>query len=222
MNKAKNRYHYDVKNCHYCKGVKNEDGTITFGSEVKLLPGLMSIEMSAEGETSKIRADGIDYIVFTSNNGYSGNAKFVMIPEEFRKDCLAETVDEKTGIRYEDADAEPSPFALMGEFKGDKEGIRWIYYNCVASRTKQAGDNKDNQKEPDSEELTLTSSPLPVVIGGEDVSIVRGGVTKSMNETTYNAWFRQVCIPGAEIVAEGTPPEAVPPETGNEHTEEGI
>ena len=67
-----NKYHYDVKNCHYCKGTRNDDGTVTFEKEVKRLPGLQSIEMSPEGDVSKIRADGIDYIVITSNNGYSG------------------------------------------------------------------------------------------------------------------------------------------------------
>lgn len=220
MNNAKNKYHYDVKNCHYCKGEKNEDGTVTFGTEVKRLPGLMSIEMSAEGETSKIRADGIDYIVFTSNNGYSGTAKFVKVSEDFKVDCLAETIDEKTGIQFEDSDAEPSPFALMGEFKGDKEGIRWIYYNCVATRPKQTGDNKENQKEPDSEELTITSSPLPVTINGEDANIVRGGVTKSMNETTYNAWFKQVCIPGMEITDTTSTTSITPTTEQNEGKEE--
>lgn len=204
MNTVKNKYHYDVKNCKYCTGERAEDGTITFSNEVKPLPGLKSIEMSAEGDTSKIRADGIDYIVIVSNNGYTGTANFVKVSEEFKVDCLAEKVDGKTGIQYEDADADPVPFALMGEFKGDKEGIRWIYYNCVATRIKQAGENKENQKEPDTEELELTASPLPVVIDGKDVNIVRGGITKSMNPDTYDAWFKQVCIPGVEIVTENT------------------
>ena len=193
-----NKYHYDVKNCHYCKGTRNDDGTVTFEKVVKRLPGLQSIEMSPEGDVSKIRADGIDYIVITSNNGYSGTQKFVQIDDEFKKDCLGEVADETTGIQYEDADAEPSPYALMGEFKGDKEGIRWIYYNCVASRPKQAGENKDNQKEPDTEELSITVSPLPVTINGEDKNIVRGGLTKTMNETTFANWFEQVCIPGTQ------------------------
>lgn len=199
MSEAKNKYHYDVKNCHYCKGKQNEDGTITFESMVKPMTGLMSIDIGAEGDTSKTRADGIDYIVIVSNNGYSGTANFVKIPEDFKIDCLGEVRDETTGIQYENADATPDPFAIMGEFKGDKEGIRWIFYNCVASRPKVAGDNKDNQKEPDTEELSITASPLPVTIGGNEVSIVRGGITKSMNEETFNAWFKQVCIPGTQI-----------------------
>lgn len=193
---AKNKYHYDVKNCHYCPGTRNEDGTVTFDKTVKKLRGLMSMEMSAEGETSKIRADGIDYIIITSNSGYSGKLSFVKVDEEFKIDCLNEVVDDATGIQYEDADADPKPFAIMGEFKGDAEGIRWIYYNCVASRIKQAGENKDKQKEPDSEELEITSSPLPVTIGGEEKNIVRGGLTKSMNAATYDAWFTKVCLPG--------------------------
>lgn len=197
----KNKYHYDVKNCHYCPGDWNDDGTITFEEAVKALPGLQSIEMSPEGDISKVRADGIDYIVVASNSGYSGTLKFVKVDDDFKVDCMNEMADETTGIQYEDADVNPRPFALMGEFKGDMEGIRWIYYNCVASRIKQSGDNKDNQKEPDTEELSVTASPLPVEIDGEDKNIVRGGITKSMNETTYAEWFKQVCIPGKQISA---------------------
>lgn len=196
---SNNKYHYDVKNCHYCVGTRNNDGTVTFGDTVKELPGLMSMEMSADGDISKVRADGIDFIILYSNNGYSGTFKFVKIDEEFKKDCLAEVVDETTGIQYEDADADMVPFAVMGEFKGDKEGIRWIYYNCTASRIKQAGDNKDNQKEPDTEELSVTASPLPVTINSEERNIVRAGITKSMNETTYSNWFKKVIIPGTAV-----------------------
>ena len=55
-------------------------------------------------------ADGIDYIVISSNNGYSGSLNFVRVSDQFRQDCLSEVVDEKTGIQYEDADADPVPF----------------------------------------------------------------------------------------------------------------
>lgn len=196
---AKNKYHYDVKNCHYCAGERNEDGSVTFGETVKPLYGLMSMDMGAEGDTSKIRADGIDYIVVVSNNGYSGTLSFVKIDDTFKVDCLGEKVDTTTGMQYEDADAEPKPFALMGEFKGDQEGIRWIYYNCTSSRPGQKGENKDNQKEPDTEELSVEASPLPCTIGGEDANIVRGGITKTMNEDTFNNWFNEVIIPGTAI-----------------------
>lgn len=192
-----NIYHYDVKNCYYIPGVRNEDGTVTFdASRVRQEKGLMSMEMQANGETSTIRADGIDYIVFSSNNGYTGTLNFVQISDQFRQDNLAEKVDISTGIQYEDADSTPTPFALMGEFKGDAEGVRWIYYNCTASRPNANGDNKDNQKEPDTESLSVTVSPLPVTIDGKEVNIVKGGITKSANAETYNKWFTKVTIPG--------------------------
>lgn len=192
-----NIYHYDVKNCYYIPGVRNEDGTVTFdASRVRQEKGLMSMEMQANGETSTIRADGIDYIVFSSNNGYTGTLNFVQISDQFRQDNLAEKVDISTGIQYEDADSTPTPFALMGEFKGDAEGVRWIYYNCTASRPNAKGDNKDNQKEPDTESLSVTVSPLPVTIDGKEVNIVKGGITKSANAETYNKWFTKVTVPG--------------------------
>ena len=208
---SKNKWHYDVKNCHYCPGERQDDGTITFGETVKRVPGLMSMDLSAEGEVGKIRADGIDYIVFCSNNGYSGDLNFVKIDDDFKKDVLNEKVDDVTGIQYEDADADPVPFALMGEFKGDKEGIRWIFYNCTANRPNVKGENKDNQKEPDTESLNVKASPLPVTIANEDVNIVRGGITPTMNAATYNAWFNQVIIPGTAVQASQTPAEPAEP-----------
>ena len=84
----------------------------------------------------------------------------------------------------------------MGEFKGDAEGIRWIYYNCIAARPNQTGDNKDNQKQPDEESLSVTASPLPITINGVERNIVRGGILKSSNSATYDAWFTKVNIPG--------------------------
>ena len=192
-----NKYRYDVKNCYYCPGKRNADGSITVDeTRIRQEPGLQSIDMQAEGDISKIRADGIDYIIIASNNGYTGTLNFVKISDQFRQDCLAETVDITTGIQYEDADATPDPFALMGEFKGDTEGIRFIYYNCTASRPNQTGENKDNMREPDTESLSLQASPLPCVIDGTEKNIVRGGVTKSANAATYNQWFSKVCLPG--------------------------
>lgn len=193
-----NIYHYDVKNCYYIPGTQNADGTITFDtSKVRQEKGLMSMEMQAQGEVNKIRADGIDYIVYASNNGYTGTLNFVQISDDFKRDNLAEKQDITTGIQYEDADSTPTPFALMGEFKGDNEGIRWIFYNCTASRPNIAGDNKDNQKEPDTESLSVTVAPLPVTIGGKEINLVKGGITKSVNAETYNKWFTKVSIPGA-------------------------
>lgn len=206
----KNRYHYDVMNCVAFFGEKQDNGTIDFtNAEALKLPGLRSFEAAANGETSKIRADGIDYIVVTSNNGYDLTLNFVQVDDAFKVKALGEVVDESTGIQYENADAEPVPFALVGEFKGDRENIRFIYYNVTASRPNQNGDNKENMKEPDEESLTASASPLPVTINGEDVNVVRGGIKKSANATTWEKFLTEVVLPA------GTATQSQEPGDGN-------
>ena len=94
MPAQENKYRYDVKNCHYCPGTRNADGTITFDvSKIRREPGIMSIDMQAQGDTKPIRADGIDYIIIASNNGYSGTLNFVKLSDDFRVDCLGEARD---------------------------------------------------------------------------------------------------------------------------------
>ena len=206
MSTKKNKYHYDVKNCYRFKGTRNDDGTITYSETPVREPGIRSFEAEAQGDLTVIRADGIDYIVAANNAGYEITLNFVKVSDEFKVDQLGEVVDPKTGIQYEDANATPAPFALCGEFKGDVEGIRWIYYNVTASRTNDAGDNKDNQKEPDEESITCKASPLPVTIDGDEHEIVKAAITKSMNAETWGAWFTGVTLPGG--AAEQTePPE---------------
>lgn len=184
----KNKAHYDLIDVHYAKLTINSDGSVAFGFPKKL-QGSVSLELSAEGEQIKQRADGIDYYVVTSNNGYSGTLSMVEIPQEFKVDCLGETVDIVTGMQVENADAVQSPYALLFGFKGDKHRRRHVMYNCNASRPGIKGENKDNQKEPDMEELEFTASPLP-----------DGTVKSSSREDTakdiYDTWYEQVILPG--------------------------
>ena len=198
---AANLKHYDVLNVHYCPGTLNTDGTIKFGSIVKSLPGVISFEASPEGDKSVIRADGINYIVCISNTGYTLKINQVMLGDEFRVDCLAEEKDTTNGIQYENADAKIVPFALMGEFKGDSENIRWMYPYCVATRPTTKGENKDKMQEPDEDEIEVAVNPMPVTIGDTVKNITKCGIKKSDNDTTWGEWYKQVCLPGATITA---------------------
>lgn len=201
-----NKWRYDVKNVKYAVGKWNPDGTIDFSSAaIKDLPGAQTLEAKASGSSSKIRADGINYIVANSNDGYDLTLTQVLATEDFKIDCLGYIKDKATGILYEDANADLPPYALLGEFSGNAEGIRWAYYNCVASRPDEKGDNKSNQKDPDTDSISMTASPVPVLIGGEEKLIVKGSVHKSDNETTYTNWFKSVTYPtGASGSSEGS------------------
>lgn len=198
-----NKYHYDLKNVHYVPGVFGEDGSLSYDKPIHLR-GAMSMDISAEGETSKTRADGMDYIVVTSNNGYSGTLTMVNVQDDFKINCLGEKVDDVNGIQYEDANVEPRPFALMFEFVGDAKNKRHILYNNIASRVKLTAENKENQKEPDTEELDLTTSPALFTIDGELRSIVKGSTTESTKPEVYKDWFNRVYIPDTDCSADTT------------------
>lgn len=199
MSIRKNKYHYDLKNVHYAKGTKQDDGTILYDVP-KRMPGAMSMDISAEGETTPIRADGTNYLVIVSNNGYSGSVTMVQVNDDFKQDCLSEQVDTANKIQYEDANAEPNPFALLFEFVGDVKNKRHVLYNCTASRPSLTGENKDNQKEPDTEELELTASPTLLLIGGEEKSIVKANTVEETDPEVYRAWYTQVVTPGQAVV----------------------
>lgn len=194
----RNKMHYDLKNVHYARGRKMEDGSVVFYKPQRI-NGAMSMDISPEGETVKIRADGIDYIVNTSNNGYSGSITFVKVPDHFRIACLAEKLDTVNGIQYEDANAEPDPFALLFEFVGDVKNIRHIMYNNMSSRVPLVSENKETQKEPDTEELEITSSPAVLMIEGEQRSIVKAHTNEDTKPDVYNNWYTQVYVPEATV-----------------------
>lgn len=202
MNKE-NKFHYDLKNVHYVPGVIAEDGTISYEKPVRIY-GAVSMDISQEGDVSKIRADGIDYLVVTSNNGYSGTINFVNIPDQFRADCLGEKIDSINGIQYEDANVEPTPFALMFEFNGDSYNKRHVLYNNIATRIGLNAENKDNQKEPDMEELEITASPALFFIDGEYKSIVKASTFKDTKTDVYRDWFNRVYIPDTNCKADVT------------------
>lgn len=187
----KNKVHYDLIDVHYAKLELQEDGTPIYGVPKKL-PGSVSIELSAEGEQIIQRADGIDYYVATSNNGYSGTLNVLDTPSNFKIDCLGEYIDEATGVQVENADAPQTLFALLFGFKGDVFNRRYVFYNCSASRPGISGENKDNQREPDMEEFEFKASPL-----------FDGTVKSTANETTpeeiYNAWYDLVILPGQAL-----------------------
>lgn len=203
---VKNKYRYDVKNVHYIVGEQAATGAISFtGATWKPLYGVKTMTADPQGERTNHRADGINYITTSDNTGYNVTLDQFIADEEFQRDVLSYVKDTTTGITYEDANAEPKPFALAGEFTGNHEGIRWIFYNCVAGRTKITGDNKDKQKDPDTDEFGITASPTPVTIGGSEVMLVKGSVKKSDDETTYNQWFDHVIFPGDTVTSSQTP-----------------
>ena len=178
-----NKVHYDLTNVYIAK--VRTTGENPPWDAPKRLQGAISMDLSAKGDTVKLRADGIDYYVSVSNNGYEGDLNLAMVPDWFRQEILGNTLSEKDKVLVENAMAEPSAFAMLYEFLYDKKHRRHVLYNCVASRPNIQGDNKDNQKEPDTESMTITASRLE---GGN----VKASTTEDTPDSVYSGWMEEV------------------------------
>ena len=184
-----NKVKFGLKNVHYAPLTVGEEGEITFGTPVAI-PGAVNLSMDAQGDPSTFYADDMAYYVTTANDGYSGTLEIALIPDSFRKDILKETEDETDKVLVENVRAESQPFALLFEFAGDQKAIRHVLYNCSAARPSVTGSTTTNAKEPSTESLTLTASPLA---NGN----VKAKTTPDTPDEKYNNWYKSVWQPTA-------------------------
>jgi len=146
------------------------------------LPGAVSLSIDANGENENFYADDSVYYVINNNSGYEGDLEVALVTTEFATEILGEILD-NNGVLVEKNDAEPSQFALMFEFSGDKHKIRHVLYCCTASRPATEGQTKEDSTEVKTETLSLTASALPT-------GLVKAKTCESTDETTYNNWYK--------------------------------
>ena len=189
MSKKKNKVRFGLKNCYYAKATFDEDGNVTYGKPVRL-PGAVSLSLDPEGENENFYADDIVYYVINNNAGYEGDLELALIPEEFLKDILHEEED-ANGVLIENADAEFERFALLFEFTGDKHAIRHVFYCCSASRPSTEGETKEDEKEVQTEELSIIASALAN-------GAVKAKTSVNTSDAVYKAWYDAVYMPTVE------------------------
>ena len=146
--------------------------------------------MEAQGEPSTFYADDMAYYVTAANDGYSGTLEIAQIPDSFRKDVLMEAEDEAAKVLIEDVNAESKPFALLFEFNGDQKATKHVLYNCAATRPSLTSSTTTKTKEPATESITITASPLP---DGK----IKARTTGATPEAAYNGWYGTVWQPSA-------------------------
>ena len=184
-NPENNKVHYDLENVHIAPMLTT--GATPTWDDFFPLPGAISIDLAAQGDVVKLRADGMDYYVAVSNNGYQGDLNLAMVTDQFRIKVLGETLSEKDKVLVENALVKCNPFALSFQFKGDSKHRRHVLYNCVANRPGIKGENKDSQKTPDTESIAITASPLA---DGK----VKASTTEATPAAVYDAWNTKVWV----------------------------
>ena len=191
---SNNKVKYGLKNVYYAVATIDDDNKATYGNPKKW-PGAVSLSLDAQGDTTKFRADNMNYWIGQSNNGYEGDFESALIPDSFRQDVLGDIVD-GDGATYEDADAKTVYFALLFQFEGDVKARRHVMYKCSATRPSVSGSTTDENIEPQTETLTITADSIYV-------TAVNKNVTKAYADETdsaYTNWFSAVHQPTASPV----------------------
>ncbi len=192
---ANNKVKYGLKNVFFAIAEIDEaTNTATYGTPKRWLGGV-SLSLEAQGDTTKFRADNIDYWVGASNNGYSGDLESALIPEDFRKDVLGD-IEDSNGVLVEDAGAKTVHFALMFQFEGDQNNTRHVMYNCTATRPSVSGQTTEETIEPQTETVTITA--VSIHNAGLDKDLVKARVAE--NEGAYSTFFDAVYQPTSAAV----------------------
>ena len=191
---AKNKVKYNLKNAHYAMLTVDEEGTVSYASPVAL-PGAVSISLDANGEPENFYADGVAYYVINNNMGYDGDLELAMIPEDFRVSALNETLDDKK-VLIENANTELNPFALLFEFDGDVKHIRHVLYNCSASRPGIEGKTNEENREVQTETLSIKATPLAS-------GVVKAKTGDSTDAAVYADWYKAVYMPSIAETGSG-------------------
>lgn len=189
-----NKIKYGLKNVHAAIQTETE-GVYTYAAPTAI-PGAVSISLEAQGEAEPFYADDCEYYVSAGNNGYSGDLEIALIPEWFRTNILQETKD-SNGVLVETSDGkEAVKFALLFEFAGDVKATRHVMYNCTVARPAVGSQTKEENIEPQTESLTITSKP-------RTDGLVKSKTGDTTATATYEGWYNEVYVPTLETAGEG-------------------
>lgn len=180
---ATNKVKFGLSKCYYAVYTESTDTYVT----PVALPGAVSLTIDPEGETTKFRADNVDYYTTVANNGYSGSLELAKFPASFFTDVLGELADSTSGMRYEKSDIQPKPFALLFQVEGDVAATRFAFYNVTAARPGAGSQTTDTTITPVTETINITAAARA------SDHVVKGVIESGA--TSYSNWFSAVVTP---------------------------
>lgn len=177
MNKVK----YNIHDVHYAPITVGADGEFTYGNPVKL-PGAVSISLEpSDGDNEIFYADGEEYYVQSSANGYEGDLEMAMITDEFRKAVYGEIEDEDHNL-WEGVNDEPKKIALGFVIDGSEASTFFWFLNCSATKPSVEAETNEENKTIGTDTVTIKCSP-------DKASHIR---VKSTPQSDTSDWFGAV------------------------------
>lgn len=185
-----NKVKYGLKNVYYAELIEGENGEISFG-EPQPIRGAVNLSLAAQGDQEIFYADDTAYYTTSANDGYQGDLEVAIIPDHFRQTVLGETLHATDKVLIENAATEGKRFALLYQISGDQRASLRVLYNCKASRPSENGSTNNKSRQPKTDTLTITASPLAD-------GTVRAKTTAETPQGVMENWFKAVWRPSAE------------------------
>ena len=196
MSIKNNKVHFGIKNVHYAlvtETTTTAGTSTTYGSPVAM-PGAVSIDLSANQETTEFYADDGVYYITQNDATYEGDLTIADIPDQFKKDVFGDKED-SSGVLVETTGNPVKYFALMFETTGDAGGHRTLFYKCSATRPNASGQTKEETTEV--QPMTLSIKAIPRVdldtVGGETKRLTQANVKEGAS--AYANFFQAVYEP---------------------------
>lgn len=188
---------FDLYNVHYAMLKEGEDGAVTY-DKPKPIPGSVSLELSAKGDSDTFYADGRSYYVSHANNGYDGSMELAIVPDGFKTDCLG-FVKGTNGELIEDAAAEPKRYALLYQVDTDDGKYVGVLYNCTSGRPDLSAKTNEQKKTVSTDKLPITALPLPRDKDGR--MFVKSSASQA--DKAFATWFDSVTLPTVATAVTG-------------------
>ena len=179
---AENKVRFNLKNVHY--SVLTLGTTPTYATPVAV-PGAVSLDLSAEGDSSPFYADGIVYFNSIANNGYSGTLEMARIPDQMMQDIWLDSLGSTSKVLTEVSTNQPKPFALLFQVDGDADEELYVLYNVSGTRPNIGSQTNEESKEPQTQSTDINAIPLP---DGR----VMARTTNATPSATKTGWFSTV------------------------------
>ena len=185
---AENKVRFNLKNVHYAvlTETRSTTGVVSYSWATPVhVAGAVSLDLSAEGETSPFYADGIVFYQTVSNNGYSGSLEMARIPDSMMKDVWGDTLGSTSKVLTEMSNVEPKSFALLFEVDGDADEEYYCLYNVKGNRPAIGSQTTEDSKDPQPQSFDIAAIPL------EDNRILARTTTDTPS-ATKTSWFSTV------------------------------